>query len=459
MTEMTFKNIYSLAAFFILAFILSSKNQAQTLDEKIGQMIMVGYSTNNGFEDTLFYDIQNRNLGGVVLFAYNIDSPVQIAALTEQLKSYASTPLLIATDQEGGIVARLDENNGYIKTHSAYKLGTVFNIEDSTRAQASLMASWLNDAGINTNLAPVVDVDVNPLSPAIGRWGRSFSSDPMTVYQHSAWTIDEYENANILTALKHFPGHGSAETDTHLGFTDVTATWADSELIPYQELFADGYSGMVMTAHIFNSNWDENHPASLSANVLNGLLRDTLGFSGVIISDELFMPAVSQNYSFEESVILTIKAGTDILLFSTNERNGSSLVAEVIDLVKQKITDGEISINSIDESYQRIAALKSTLTGIKENNDELIPNTFSMQAYPNPFNISTNIVINLNEANPVEVKIFDVTGRLIYKKKYATMKSGRNVVRFNADNLSSGMYIVRIDIPGKFTTGKIILLK
>ena len=431
----------------------------QSLEDKIGQMIMVGFLPNSEFEDTLYYDLQNRNLGGVLLFAANIESPSQVVEQTTLMHGAAATPLLIATDQEGGIVARLDEQNGYIKTHSAYQLGTVFNSEDSTRAQASLMASWMNDAGININLAPVVDVNVNPTSPAIGNLGRSFSSDPMRVVQHSFWTVDEYENAGIITSLKHFPGHGSALTDSHLGSTDVTSTWSDSELIPYQELISAGYNGMVMTAHIFNSNWDANYPASLSENVIQNLLRDSLEFNGVVLSDEMFMSAISQNYDFEEAVVLAVNAGNDILLFRKNEYNGNSLVAEVVNIIKQKISDGLIQENRINEAYARITELKNMLTEIEEKEDAIFPETFSLQTYPNPFNISTNIVINLTQSEPVGLKIYDVTGRLIYSNKYFNMSPGKHVIKFNADNLSSGMYIVRVDVPGNFTTGKILLLK
>jgi beta-N-acetylhexosaminidase len=443
----------------LLLFISISTIFSQSLEDKIGQMIMCGFSINPDFEDTLYYDLQNRNLGGVLLFASDIESPSQVFEQTTSMHGAAATPLLIATDQEGGIVARLDEQNGYIKTHSAYQLGTVFNSEDSTRAQASLMASWLNNAGINTNLAPVVDVNVNPTSPAIGRWGRSFSSDPMRVVQHSFWTIDEYENTGIITALKHFPGHGSALTDSHLGFTDVTATWSDSELIPYQEIISAGYNGMVMTAHLFNSNWDAIYPASLSENVIQNILRDSIGFNGVVISDEMFMNAISQNYGFEEAVLLAVNAGNDILLFSKNEYNGNSLVAEVVNIIKQKINDGLISEDKINEAYTRIMEMKNVLTEIDEIEDAIFPETFSLQTYPNPFNITTNIVINLTQSEPVELKIYDVTGRLIYSNKYFNMSSGKHVIKFNADNLSSGMYIVRVDVPGNFTTGKIMLLK
>ena len=216
---------------------------------------------------------------------------------------------------------------------------------------------------------------------------------------------------------------------------------------------------MVMTAHLFNSNWDANYPASLSENVIQNLLRDSLGFNGVVISDEMFMNAISQNYGFEEAVVLAVNAGTDILLFSKNEYNGNSLVAEVVNIIKQKISDGLVQENRINEAYARITELKNVLTEIEENEDAIIPETFSLQTYPNPFNITTNIVINLTQSEPVELKIYDVTGRLIYSNKYFNMSPGKHVIKFNADNLSSGMYIIRVDVPGNFTTGKVMLLK
>ncbi|MCK4689804.1 MAG: glycoside hydrolase family 3 protein, partial [Candidatus Marinimicrobia bacterium] len=240
------------------------------LREKIGQMIMVGFY-GTVLPDTLVVDIQQRNLGGVLLFAHNMVNPQQIKNLTDQLNQLTEIPLFISTDQEGGLVARLDVNNGFKETYTSFKLGTIFNSEDSTRATAAMMAKWLSESGINVNLAPVVDVNVNPSSPAIGYWERSFSNDPMTVFNHASWLIDEFHQHNIITTLKHFPGHGSATEDSHLGWTDITTTWADSELVPYQELFTGGsptksevYKDIVMVGHLYNSNFDTLYPASLS---------------------------------------------------------------------------------------------------------------------------------------------------------------------------------------------------
>jgi beta-N-acetylhexosaminidase len=422
-------------------------------------MIMVSYAPDTDFEDTLYYDIENRNLGGVILFGYHLNNPEQITSLTSDLQYSANTPLLIATDQEGGVVARLDENNGFIETHTAYQLGTEFDSEDSTRYQAKMMAEWLHDSGINTNLAPVVDVNVNPSSPAIGYYERSFSNNPLQVYKHADWFISEFMNYNIISTLKHFPGHGSAEQDSHLGFTDVTTTWADSELIPYRELISAGYSDIIMTGHLFNANLDPIHPASLSQNVITGLLRDSLGYEGVVCSDAMFMRAITDNYSFEEAIVLAVNAGTDLLLYTNNEYNGKSLVAEVIRIVRQNIAGGVISQDQIEESYQRIMALKTKISDIELENVKTIPETFSLRTYPNPFNITTNIEINIRESGPAEMEVYDVSGRRVYAYHFSWLQSGRQTFTFNAINLASGVYFLKFDVSGFSKVRKMTLIK
>ncbi|OQX83339.1 hypothetical protein B6D60_10635, partial [candidate division KSB1 bacterium 4484_87] len=236
---MNFSRKFAIGVFFI--FLMTNIGFAQTLREKIAQMVMVGFQNNSEFYDTLLVDISERNLGGVLLFKHNLQSPAQIKQLTNELKQYSHIPLLISTDEEGGVVARLNKSNGFENTYTAYQLGTIFNNEDTTRCTAGMMADWLWQTGININLAPVVDVNVNPVSPAIGRLQRSFSADPWTVFRHAKWYVDEFQKKQVICTLKHFPGHGSATADSHSGFTDITATWADSELVPYQQLCAEGF--------------------------------------------------------------------------------------------------------------------------------------------------------------------------------------------------------------------------
>lgn len=226
-------------------------NIFSNIKKKIAQMVWVGFSGTR-LNDTIKIDLSKRNIGGVILFANNISNPNQIKLLNDTIKMFAKTPPFIAVDQEGGKVARLNSTNGFANTYTAYQLGTVFNSEDSTRKQAKLMATWLLQCGFNVNLAPVADVNVNPNSPAIGKLERSFSSNPYNVYLHDKVFIEEFEKQNIITCLKHFPGHGSALQDSHLGFTDISNTWQQYELTPYQNLINNDYSNIIMPGHLYN---------------------------------------------------------------------------------------------------------------------------------------------------------------------------------------------------------------
>jgi beta-N-acetylhexosaminidase len=428
-------------------------------------MVMAGFVPGSDFEDTLYYDIEHRNLGGVILMAYNLDSPNQISQLTTSLQASANGLLLIATDEEGGVVARLDERNGYAATSRALTLGNI-NSESTTRAQAALMAQWLHDAGINTNLAPVVDVNVNPTSPAIGYYGRSFSADPYVVSDHAYWYYNEFQKQNIVAALKHFPGHGSAVGDSHDGFTDVTNTWSESELIPYTELINSGYEDMIMTAHLYNANIDSAYPATLSQPTLTGILRDSLGFKGVIISDAMNMGAITNNYSFTESVVQAIHAGVDILLYVSIEKFGTSVLKQIVKVVNTAVDSGVISEERIDESYDRIMALKSaTQTSIAQN-DPLFANTFDLHAYPNPFNPSIKISFHIDTDlyETVELSIYSISGQLVQRNFVGINGRGDYDVLWNGHDLlgkqvSSGTYIYVMNINSKILSGKMTLLK
>lgn len=341
-----------------------------TLDEKIGQMIKVGF---RGFEappESPIADIiKNYHIGGVVLFDYdvptdsarrNIQSPEQVQKLTDQLQSYADTPLLIAIDQEGGKVARLKEKFGFPASVSAEYLGTLNN-PDSTRFYAQRTAVTLKKAGINTNLAPVVDLNTNPQNPVIGGIDRSFSADPKTVVRHATIYINELHKHGILTTLKHFPGHGSSKDDSHKGIADVTKTWEKKELTPYKMLIDSGKADIIMTAHIFNARLDSTYPATLSKPVITGILRDSLGFNGVVMSDDLQMGAIRKYYDLKETIKLSIQAGVDMLSFANNSVFDPQIAAKAHRIIKELIDDGTISEERINQSYDRIMKLKDQI--------------------------------------------------------------------------------------------------
>jgi beta-N-acetylhexosaminidase len=444
----------------LLIIVLSNILFAQPdLRHKISQMIMVGFSGTSAIDTILINDLQSRGVGGIILMGPNITSPSQLLQLTNQLQSQSQVPLFISTDQEGGRVARLKETNGYSNTYTAYEIGTYFNDELETRSWARLMAGWLKDGGININLAPVADVDINPTSPAIGNLDRSFSRIPDTVFYHANMFIDEFHQKNIFTTLKHFPGHGSAATDSHLGFTDITYTWADSELVPFQKLIQNGFSDFIMSGHLYNANLDQDYPASLSHNVLNGLLRDSLGFNGLIITDGMFMGAITNNYTFDEAVTLAINAGNDILLYTANTLDGKSLVDSVVNIVVNKISGGIITEARIDESYDRIMLKKSLLTSIKDLAENIVPDEFGLINYPNPFNSTTQIDVKISQSGNLSIKVFSILGEEVEELVNNYYEAGTHKFFFNANEISSGVYLLRMNIGEKYFTHKIVLMK
>ncbi len=444
----------------LLIILVSGTLFAQVdIRHKISQMLMIGFPGTSVSDTMLINDLQKREVGGVILFAGNVESPSQLQQLTTQLKSNSQVPLFISIDQEGGRVARLKASNGYANTSTAYEIGTILNNVFETQSWAGLMAGWLYDGGINIDLAPVADVDVNPTSPAIGNLDRSFSKIPDSVFIQCNWFIDEFHQKNILNTLKHFPGHGSAATDSHLGFTDITATWADSELVPFQKLIQNGYNDLIMSGHLYNANLDSVYPASLSQKILGGLLRDSLGFEGLIITDGMFMSAITENYSFEDAVTLSINAGNDILLYTTNNLNGKSLVDSVVNIVVNKITQGKITETRIDESYNRIMLKKQSLTGLRELADKILPDEYGLVNYPNPFNSTTQINVKIAKPGILSIKVYSVIGEEVAEIVNNFYEAGVHKFYFNSKELSSGVYLLRMSIGEKNISHKLILLK
>jgi beta-N-acetylhexosaminidase len=266
-------------------------------------------------------------------------------------------PLLIAVDQEGGQIVRLTTQRGFPATISHAELGKLNDLE-VTRARSKAMAETLVAAGVNLNLAPVVDVAVNPRNPIISAYGRSFSADPEVVAAQAAAFIDGHHDAGIRCTLKHFPGHGSSRSDTHLGFVDVTDTWSEAELIPYRKLIEAGKADAVMTAHIFNRNLDPELPSTLSLAVVTGLLREKLGYDGVVISDDLQMRAISDLFRLDRAIELAILAGVDIVAIGQNLIYQGTAAEMFLKTVYRMLETGTITETRIDASYRRIARLK-----------------------------------------------------------------------------------------------------
>jgi beta-N-acetylhexosaminidase len=341
----------------------------------LGDLLLVGFrGTSLEGNDELRALICDVRVGGLILFERdaatraprNIIDPEQLARLTGDAQALArrcaGRPLLIATDAEGGVVMRLSSRAGYAPTPSAQDLGEVEDLA-VTEQEAARLGGRLREAGINWNLAPVVDVGLNPENPAVVALGRAYSSDPVEVTAHARAFIRGMHAAGVLTALKHFPGHGSSLADSHHGFTDVTETAnLELELYPFRTLVADGLADAVMPAHVFNRHLDTWHPASLSWHTIRRLLRGRLGFGGVVVSDDLLMGAITQNYGLEEAALLAVSAGVDVLLVSENTvRRDARTAARVVTAIQRALDEGRLTRATVQAALKRVEALRARI--------------------------------------------------------------------------------------------------
>ncbi len=346
-------------------------SQPPTLRHQIARMLMIGVrGTGPVLNEEMTSLVTQLGVGGIILYEYdavnhsrprNISSREQVTQLVANLRNAAIAPLLIGIDQEGGKVNRLKTMYGYPPTVTAQYLGTLNN-PDSTSFYASRIAEMVKSTGINLNFAPVVDLNINPECPVIGKLGRSFSADPDLVTKMASVFYEKQQQAGVLTTYKHFPGHGSATGDSHAGFTDITETWKPVELEPYRRLIQSGKCDLIMTAHVFNAHLDSIYPATLSKNILQHILRDSLNFNGVIVSDDMMMGAITQNWDIETAIFKAIDAGVDILIFSNNVTEYNPQIAsQAIDIIEKMVHEGRISPARIALSYDRITKLHRRL--------------------------------------------------------------------------------------------------
>ncbi|NPA30227.1 MAG: glycoside hydrolase family 3 protein [Epsilonproteobacteria bacterium] len=307
--------------------------------------------------------------GGVILFdeaagdpmRANIRSPKQLASLTRSLMQCTGRPLLIAVDQEGGRVRRLRPEAGFVDLPAAKEMA---NLPPQQAYDLYVRAAkQMHRVGINVNFAPVLDLAINQDNPVIAGLGRAYGKDPETVTLYASLFADALRANGIVPVFKHFPGHGSAAGDTHKGFVDVTTRWQRIELFPYLALFEPGGRQMVMTAHIFNKNLDPYLPATLSKRVLHDLLREKMGFDGVVVTDALGMRAIADRYGPEEAAVRALEAGADLLLFA--EVRDASRYRKLVAAVAKAVREGRLSRQRLDEAAARLKRLK-TAYGIGE---------------------------------------------------------------------------------------------
>jgi beta-N-acetylhexosaminidase len=352
----------------ILALLsLPATAHAATLEQMAGQMIVVGFQGDDVADaavETLRDELAAGRLGGVMLLKINVKSLDAVAAMNAAFRA-ASPGLLpfITLDQEGGAVERLTKEVGFKEIPNAAAIAAE-NSPEQAEAIYAEMASAIAELGFTVNFGPVADVNLNKDNQIIAKFGRAFSDDPAVVARYDAAFIKAHHAAGLLTALKHFPGHGSSTGDSHEGFVDITQTWQAGELDPYRALIADNLADMVMVGHLYHADYSDagtQTPSSLSPQWITGVLREDLGYDGVVISDDLEMGAIRDHFTLEQTVTMAVRAGMDVLLFSNTAKYRASLGQEILDILVAEAEADQAFAARIEESYERIVQLKSRI--------------------------------------------------------------------------------------------------
>ncbi|MBI2603021.1 MAG: glycoside hydrolase family 3 protein [Deltaproteobacteria bacterium] len=340
--------------------------------KNLGQLLIVGFegtSPQDSSVKILLKQIREAEVGGVILFGHNIISPRQVRDLTLALAQAAPAdlPLLIAIDQEGGSVQRLQAKKGFRDYLTPHEIGQRLRPEEAQTYYLEL-ALELRKFGFNLNFAPCVDLDL--ACPVISGLGRSFGDDTAKVVAFADALVNAHHEAGVLTCLKHFPGHGSAQKDSHLGMVDITDVWTERECEPFRILIDKGSADMVMTAHLMHQSFDDA-PLSLSSALIRPILRETFHFDGVVIVDDLHMGAIQEQYRDPTTVIdKALRAGNDMVLFSKNPQAAPRIAkfaanpdlpsffrASVLELLEK----GSLSEADLEASLQRVRKLKQRI--------------------------------------------------------------------------------------------------
>ena len=335
-----------------------------TVEQKAAQLLVAGIEGTEPGEDAV-QAVQGYQVGGVILFGRNVESAEQLAALTNGLKELNGdyVPLFLCVDQEGGRVDRMPPEVS--RTPSAWSVGQTLDTEGVGAAYGALLAEECAAFGFNMDFAPSLDIWSNPDNTVIG--DRAFGGDWEWVTDFGFRAVEAMaERGDVIPVVKHFPGHGDTAVDSHTALPVVDKTLEDlwqSELVPFDMVLSGQFWGepvmepapAVMVAHILLSQIDPDNPASLSPEVVTGLLREEMGYEGVVCTDDLTMGAISNTYGMGEAAVLAVEAGCDLLLVCHGADNLAAAHAALVDAVDS----GRISMERLDESVYRVLSLKA----------------------------------------------------------------------------------------------------
>ncbi len=323
------------------------------LTEIFGQMLCVGFEGTDLDRNPRLRDhIGKGMVGSVIIYGRNTGD--EFRHLMRQLRSIDTKyPLWIMVDQEGGRSQRMKDLD--ILSHRDMVRSCT---TEQARTSYRKMAAMLKEYGYSINLAPVVDLDINPDNPIIGYYGRSFSNDPEVVVRYAKAFIDAHREEGVLTCIKHYPGHGSSRLDTHLHWADITPFWQPVEREVFKRLIDDGYADSIMTSHVYHREIDEELPASMSRKHVRNIIRDHWDYQGLILSDDMLMNAISKYYNLPQTIEYALDAGNDVLLFSNVDHFAGDYVANLHRIVKELIENQKISMTEMEESFNRVIILK-----------------------------------------------------------------------------------------------------
>lgn len=323
--------------------------ESMSQTEKLGQMVMIGIQGTKVDDDSL-YMLNQYHMGGVILFDRNMDSPEQVKQLTSDLQAQSNekVPLFIGIDEEGGDVVRMAEK--LTPPPSQKEIGATGDIEQA-KTWAIKTAKSLKDMGINVNFAPVADVGSNDK--------RSYSTDANTVIDFVRAATEGYQQENIIYSLKHFPGIGKGRVDSHVDSSSIDVTkeiLMAEDILPFKTIIDENEPNdyFILVSHLKYPALDEEYPASLSSKIMTDLLRNELGYKGIIITDDMEMGAVANHNDFRSIGVNAVKAGADIVLVCHEYEHQKEVYLGLLDAVNS----GEISQERIDESVKRIIKVK-----------------------------------------------------------------------------------------------------
>lgn len=315
------------------------------LEKQAAKLFCVGFQGKAPSPEVV--ELQRRGVSGAILFARNIDSAQQAAALNAELKSLAPGPFLSSVDQEGGRVMRL--RAPFMPLPTMRLLGQAADPTLARRLGAA-MGAELRELGFDLDFAPVLDVDTNPANPVIG--DRSFARESELVSALGSALIEGLQGAGVAACGKHFPGHGDTSQDSHLVLPSLPHSMERLEAVELPPFAAAIRAGVasIMTAHVIFEALDPSHPATMTRPALDGILRDRFGFDGVVISDDLEMRAIADNFGIEEAVVRGVNAGVDLFLVC----HTPSLQHEAIDTLIRAVEDGRVERARLEEAGRRI---------------------------------------------------------------------------------------------------------